>query len=284
MEYPAIYTLPNNPELEGMAHTYTDIVYSTATGTPLKLALLLPWKRPEDAPDRPCIVFVQGSAWKFPDIGYELAQLGAYAQEGYAVATLTHRSCLDGNPFPAFLQDVKTGIRFLRAHAEEYGIDRDRICIWGTSSGGNTALLVGVTGDDPEYKTGEYAEESDAVCCVIDCFGPSDLAGFMREENLTPDESNIFYQLTRGLDIPTVAKKMSPYRLVEDGKAYPPFLLIHGDADEVVPYSQSEKMYRRLCDAGVDARMIRIVGAPHEGNFWSWRLHDMIFDFLAEKL
>ncbi|MCB8600020.1 alpha/beta hydrolase, partial [Blautia sp. DFI.9.9] len=68
------------------------------------------------------------------------------------VATVQHRSALDGHAFPAFLQDVKTAIRYLRAHAAEYQIDPDRVGIWGTSSGANAALLTALTPNDPRYE------------------------------------------------------------------------------------------------------------------------------------
>ena len=166
-----ILHLPINPTLQGLARTRWDVIYSTATGTPLKAVLITPWN--EAIKNRPAIVFVQGSGWGFPDVNFEIPQLSELAQAGYVVMTVTHRNRYDGHPFPAFLQDVKCAIRFLRAHADQYGVDPQRIGIYGTSSGGNTALLVAMTGDDPRYKTEEYQEYSDSVCCMVECFGPT---------------------------------------------------------------------------------------------------------------
>ena len=158
MSYLKIKTLKNNPKLEGMALFIPDVVFSTATGVELKMQLMIPWNddttQPE-IPRRPLIVFLQGSGWTFPNVNYQIPQLCEYARMGYVVATITHRSIKDGYPAPAFLQDAKTAIRFLRKNADVYGIDPNRICFWGTSSGGNTALLVTMTGDDPRYKTKE---------------------------------------------------------------------------------------------------------------------------------
>lgn len=139
------------------------------------------------------------------------------------VATLTHRNCLEGNPFPAFLQDVKTGIRFLRKHAEEYQIDSDRIGIWGTSSGGNTALLVGLTGDDIRYETEENSGYSDFVKVVVDCFGPTDMI------QIPPYTNEIFkeiFQALLGEDTPENREKLlelNPLNQVEKGKSILPF-------------------------------------------------------------
>ena len=122
MNRPDIPVIPCNPALDGLAKVIPDVVFSQAQGQALKLQLLLPWRAQEVGNTRryPLIVFVQGSAWTFPDVYFELPQLGQYAQAGYVVATVTPRHGLEGHPFPAYLQDVKTAIRFLRKHAAEY--------------------------------------------------------------------------------------------------------------------------------------------------------------------
>ncbi len=285
-------SIPNNPELVGMAAWTRDVVFSVETGTELKLQLLSPWAAgdPAFADKRwPCVVFVQGSAWTFPDVGYELPQLGALARKGYVVASVTHRSSWDHHKAPAFLEDVKAAIRFLRKEADSYRIDPTRIGIWGTSSGGNTALLVGLTGDDPIYQTAEHTGYSDAVRTVVECFGPADLfALFSRGiPDTEPDGSPSIFRLLLGDTREEQEKRlrlMDPVSMVKTETTYPPFLLLHGDRDELVPYDQSEKMARVLCEHDVDTELIRVEGAPHEGNFWSQQLLDMIEDFLIRTL
>lgn len=296
MEYKEIKVMDNNPTLTGLARLTPDVVFSTAQGVELKLQLLSPWDSGIQADGAmgnryPLIVFVQGSGWTFPDPHFEMPQLAQLAQMGYVVASLTHRNSLEGHPFPAYLQDVKTAIRFLRANGDQYGVDLERVGIWGTSSGGNTSLLVALTGDDPRYKTEEYADYSDAVKLSVDCFGPTDVVALMQGNPVEAlddgDEfKNIFYALTNNMDMTQeeILHNMSPLRLVEDGKPYPPFLLIHGDADELVPYSQSEIMFRRLLDAGAEAEMICIKGAPHEGSFWSQALLQEIIAFINRNI
>ena len=289
--------IPNNPSLEGLATYVPDVVYSTARGLDIKLHLIVPQGTSiPDSPVRyPCIVFVQGSAWTFPDVNYEIPQLSAFAQKGYVVATVTHRDATKGHPAPAFLEDVKTAIRFLRANAEQYRIDPKRVGIWGTSSGGNTALLVGLTGDDPAYRTDEYPEQSDAVRTVVECFGPADVPGLFNGLKELAEAQGIADQLENnplmtglfGADPAEQQRRMSamnPAEKVVPGKDYPPFLLIHGTVDPVVPYSQSEDMARRLCAADVHTEMICVEGAEHEGTFWSQQLLDMIADYLQRTL
>lgn len=287
-----IKTIQYNPSLEGMAEIIPDVTYSTATGKELKLSLIVPWRDREnetEIPRYPLIVFVQGSAWTFPNIYYEIPQLSEYARKGYVVATVTHRNCLEGNPFPAYLQDVKTAIRFLRKNADEYGIDTNRVGIWGTSSGGNTALLVGLTHDEPKYETEEYVGFTDEVKCVVECFGPTDMNMQKGPEESVPDQGfmDIFNGLTGGAkpeDWQKILIDMSPVNHVKQGVKYPPFLLIHGDADPVVSYDQSVKMYQTLLEAEVHAEMICVEHAPHEGSFWSRQVHEMIMEFLGKNL
>lgn len=283
MKYPDVINAESNPQLYGLAEMLKPIVYSTASGVSLELFLMLPWNRKEELTRFPLIVFVQGSGWTFPNVGYELPQLASYAQRGYAVATVTHRNCMEGHPFPAFLQDVKTAIRYLRAHADDFHIDPDRVCIWGTSSGGNAALLVALTGNEPAYKTAEYAEFSDNVTLAVECFGPTDLTMFT-EEIARKNDYSIFPALAKGRDFASTMREMSPIFLARNGMPCPPVLLLHGDNDDIVPYGQGENMYRRLIECGLNARMVRVLGAPHEGIFWSNEVRNIISDYIAENL
>ena len=184
---PEIMHLPMNPNLVGQAEVKQHIVYSE---NGQELTLILPWAKNDDyskGPRRPLILFVQGSAWTTPNLDYEIPMLSHFAEEGLIVATVSHRSAQNGFVFPAFLQDVKCAIRFLRANADTYSIDPQRIAAFGTSSGGNTVCLLGLTGDDPELKTAEYAEQSDAVCAVAACFAPTDLPALFDHLKASPD-------------------------------------------------------------------------------------------------
>ena len=285
-------SISNNPTFEGLASIIPDVVYSHAGGKEIKLTLIVPQtpQNPETPARFPCIVFVQGSGWTFPDITYELPQMSEFARNGYIVAMVTHRSALDGFKAPAFLKDVKTAIRFLRANAENYQIDPDRIGIWGTSSGGNTALLVGLTGDDPIYRTDEHSGFSDKVKTVVECFGPADIPalfdGLKERADHNPGDRALLYGLLGADPVEQRARMrmMNPIEMVKDGKEYPPFLLIHGDKDPLVPYSQSELMAAKLAQADIPTRLIKVEGAEHEGTFWSGKLFGMIGDYLKQTL
>ncbi|ANW99741.1 hypothetical protein CSTERTH_12200 [Thermoclostridium stercorarium subsp. thermolacticum DSM 2910] len=284
-----VKTFKSNPSLSGMAKLVPDVVFSKVSGVELKMQIIVPWVNEQtyetNTKKWPLIVFLQGSAWTFPDVYYQLPQLATIARKGYVVATITHRNFMEGHPAPAFLQDAKTAIRFLRKNAEEYHIDPERVCFWGTSSGGNTALLVALTGDDPKYKTDEYREFSDSVSVAVDCFGPTNLVGLFEKvkDSLDPALINglVGGNVTKHMDL---LKEISPLLILENNRNYPPILLVHGDADAVVPYSESENMYNALIENGYDAELIRVENAPHEGSFWSCELIDEIMDFIKRKL
>lgn len=301
MRYPEIRCLPNNPNMDGQVKLVRDVIYSTAAGEKLPLTLLIPWNVDDETAKKekkPLIVFVQGSAWTTPDRDFELPQLSAFARKGYVVATVVHRDRRKGCPFPAFLQDVKCAIRYLRKNADLYGIDPEKVAVWGTSSGGNAALLVGLTGDDPKYKTEEYQEYSDCVNAVAECFGPTDLfamagsvdVGQLKAEAAKAEEPSevlaLMMQLSGG-DISRfeqVARDMSPIYQVEKGKKVPPFLLIHGDADPVVPFEQMTSLYYKMLEYGYSAEAWQIEGAVHEGNFWSDAVYRVVEEFLQKNL
>lgn len=291
-----IKTLPYNPLLTGLAESTGDIVFAHEDNKDVTLRILKPWKNDLNKDNRyPLIVFIQGSGWTFPNIGYHLPHIAQLAMKGYVVATVTHRSSNDGHPFPAFLQDTKSAIRYLRAHAEEHQIDPERVAAWGTSSGGNTALLLGLTGDDPRYVSSVHPEQSDAVKAVVDVFGPTDMMSLFTGRHGDYDKAQLdpgaeaYYNriLGHAWNTPAgleAANAMSPLQILHEGMKLPPMQLLYGDADPIVPFDQGVRMFDKLCAMGYDADFVRISGAEHEGNFWSQAVLDEIFAYIAEKV
>lgn len=281
-----IHEIDNNATMKGQVRLIENVTYSAVDSEAVKMDILAPWSQRYDyleSQPRPLIVFVQGSSWRRPTMGEEIPQLVQFVRAGYVVATVQHRNSLDGHAFPAFLQDVKTAIRFLRVHADQYAIDPERVAIWGTSSGANASLLVALTPDDPRYKTAEYADQSDAVNAVVSCFAPTDVIDTFKNADQVPGSDILQYSLF-GADRgkwDTIKRQMSPLYQIQDGKEYPPFLLLHGDADKVVPYHQMEDMYHALQEHGVTVEAYRVKGANHERDFWSQRVYDIVKEFLA---
>ena len=286
----AIHEIENNPGLTGQVRLIDNVTYAAVDGRPLKMAILEPWTQrfplKYHLAPRPLIVFVQGSSWRVGKMGEQIPQLVQFVKAGYVVATVQHRNTLDGYPFPAFLEDVKTAIRYLRRRAVKFAIDPDRVTIWGTSSGANAAMLVGLTGDDPRYAGHLYRTESDRVDAVVSCFAPMDVLDTFDYTAAVPGSELLKFCLL-GMDRkkwPEIAKEMSPLDQVKPGQDYPPFLLFHGDADKVVPYQQMVKMYDKLEADGYDVAAYRVKGANHEKDFWSERVYQTVLEFLDKKV
>ena len=289
-------TISCNDSLEGMAEIIPNLVYSRpegANGIGLKMQLILPWwdRLGQETPAFPAILFVQGSAWTFPNVWMEVPQLAQFARKGYAVATIEHRNSLEGHPFPACLQDVKTALRFLRKEGRQYGIDTERIGIWGTSSGGNLALLTAMTAGQEEFETKEYGGMSENLDYCVACFPPTDLHALLDDQCLRGEFEEIFYELAgkckdREYDI---LRQMSPYHLARqsnlDGKKMklPPVFLAHGTKDQLIPYEQSRNLYEELVKNKADVDFVSVDGADHEGNFWTKEILQEIENFIREK-
>jgi acetyl esterase/lipase len=237
----------------------------------------------------PLVVFVQGAAWMEQDMFMNLPQLCPLAKAGFVVASVKHRPAFQAK-FPAFLQDVKSAIRFLRAHAEEYFIDPDQVAIWGDSSGGHTAQMVGVTGDMEEFKTSDNHEVSDSVQVVVDFYGPSDVTRINdgpRDPAFTADKSKIPEDILFGgcvIDHPEIAQPGNPLTYIQEGKPLPPFLVVHGDEDPMVPFNQSVLTVQKLQETKHTVEFYKVVGAGHGLFLWTEEVTDLVIRFLKAWL
>lgn len=208
---------------------------------------------PEGDPRKiPLLVWIHGGAW----CGGEKRVLNDFERfiyRGCAVLSVDYRFSQEA-PFPAQLLDCKMAIRWARAHADEYGYNADRIVVGGNSAGGHLAALLGVTNGDRCYDQGEYLQHSSHVQAVVDAFGPADL---LAEE--MPDLAEALSMFVE--NDPRKIRDASPVQLVTGRE--PPFLIIHGSDDPLVPVEQSRRLYRRLKASGVDVDYHEIRGGGH---------------------
>lgn len=245
----------------------------------LKLDLIYP----EDKTKKyPCVVWVCGGGWLSIDKSAHLAYLSQLARSGFVVASVEYRTSNEA-VFPTQLQDVKSGIRYLKAHADRYSIDTKRIGVMGESAGGYLASMAGLV-NDKKYDVGDYLEQSSKVYAVCPWYPPTDLSKFPFKSELQAQAS--FESLMMGKNIFThkdEAFKISPVSYVT--KDAPPFLIIHGTGDSTVPFSQSEILHDKLTEFDCDATLIAINGAEHADiNFYQDIIWDKIIKFFKEKL
>ena len=239
------------------------------------------------SPKRPLVVFVQGSGWGPQNLYSSIPQLAELAHHGYVVASVEYRPSTEAIA-PAQIQDVKTAIRYLRANASKYDIDPQRVAIWGDSSGGHMAALVATTVGSAEFATADYADQSDAVQAVVDFYGVSDLTTMGRFPSwIEHDAEGSPGALMLGgspLTLHSKALAHSPVTYIKADRQLPPFLLVHGDVDVIVPFNQSVVLYEALRAAGKEVVFYKVENGNHGWQFWSPRLMQLVADFLDAKL
>ncbi len=244
---------------------------------------------PEQPPEKPLplMIWIHGGAWSGgsqanPPVLYLL-------NEGYAVASIQHRFSSQAK-WPEQSYDCKAAIRFLRANAEKYHLDPDHFGVGGDSSGGHLAAFVGTSGGVAEME-GDLGNPgvSSSVQAVVDWFGPTNFLlmdaqnggrGLQHNPANSP-ESNLVGGAIQ--EHPDAVKSANPVTFVD--KSDPPFLIMHGDNDQLVPLGQSIILAKALIDAGVEVTMQTIAGAGHEGpQFRSPESQRLVEDFLNRKL
>ena len=227
-------------------------------------ALLLDVLRPAESPEgkMPAVVFVHGGGFVKGTKDQGLMQNLRLAQAGYYTVSIEYRLAPQA-PFPAAVEDCKAAVRWVRANADRLGVDPEKIGIWGTSAGGHLASFVGTSGGLAEFEgTGGNPDVSSRVACVVDGFGPSNFVSITEQRGQPstgrgPSESGFF----GGRWSEELGRRASPITHVSADD--PPFLIIHGSEDPVVPYQQSEEFFLELKEKEVDALLLRVTGAKH---------------------
>ena len=184
------------------------------------------------------------------------------ASHGFVTASVTYRLSRFA-PFPAQIHDAKAAIRWLRAHAATYSVDPERIGVWGDSSGGHLAALLGTSYGVPELEgaTGSPDQASHVQAVVARC-APSDFTRFHPGDEDEP--GSLFWQLFGGpaSEHEDLARLASPTTHV-GRMTLPPFLVVHGSEDEIVPYEQAEFLVDRLHAHRADVTLRTILGGHH---------------------
>ena len=229
----------------------TDVVYGHKDG----LALTFDVHRPAQPNGAGVIVIVSGGWQSSVEMGRLIAQgyCPSLNAKGFTVFAVRHGSS-PRYPMSAIVADMRRAVRFIRQHAGEYGVDPNRIGVYGGSAGGQLALLLGTTSDPGDPSASDAVlRESSRVAAVVAYFPPTDLSrwGTQRIRQAFPA-----MRLTDA-----EAAEYSPIRFVSPGAA--PSLIAHGDADTTVPMVEGETMHAALKKAGVPASFIRIEGAGH---------------------
>lgn len=268
------------PSLPLGVRALLDVPYVTHGHERQKLDLYLPEK--PDNSKRPVVVRIHGGAWRHGDKSGQQSAAN-YVKQGYIGVAINYRFSQHA-PFPAQIEDCKAAIRWLKAHSDEYGIDPERIAVMGGSAGGHLAALLGTTGDNKIFDVGENLEFSSAVCAVVDMYGPTDLAQALQTPGYDPRWSAISQLLGGPIDEKAkLAAQANPITYASEND--PPFLILHGDADPLVPLNQSAALHNALTKTGVSSDYHVVKGGVHGGEaFKEQQYKQLVKKFLEEQL
>jgi acetyl esterase/lipase len=217
----------------------------------------------------PLAVYIHGGAWTSGDkgagvsAGIKSPEANLFYQLGFAVAAINYRLC-PKYIFPAQVEDCKLAIRFFRSNADNLGIDPDRIGIWGGSAGGHLVSMLGCADKTAGLEGPELANVSSRVQAVVDYFGPTDIKNLMdnNKNKNNPGITTIANFLgCNPYECPEKAIQASPVTYVS--KDDPPILMVHGDRDVVVPYSQSTVFAKKLHENGNACALIKVKNGGH---------------------
>jgi len=233
----------------------------------------------------PLVIFIHGGGWlsndKYADMGYMKETVAEIISQGYALASIDYRFSTQAI-FPAQILDCNRAISFLYDHADKYGFDRERLALMGFSAGGHLASLVGLSENNDVsafYMPG--TSKSFRFQAVVDFYGPAELILFPGADDEKSPEGLLIGAAP--LDRPDLAKAASPVTYVDQDD--PPFLIIHGEKDDLVSPRHSQLLSSWLSVAGVPNELIIVKDAPHFGAmFDADPIRKKVMDFLGEHL
>jgi acetyl esterase/lipase len=240
-----------------------NVVYTIGAKRELKMNILMPKQKQKQT--LPVIMFIHGGGWTEGSKERGVVPLMPFVQKGYVGVSVEYRLSKEA-VFPAQIQDIKCAIRFLRANAKKFNIDENNIGVWGQSAGGYLAALVGTSAGIKDFEGdngwSNYNSEVNAVC---DWNGPTDFLADTVAMKLKKLEESAINRLLGGalVDLQEKAKKSNPLEYIS--ASTPPFLILHGENDNVVNISQSELLFNRLNIFDVPVEFIRLNNEGHVG-------------------
>ena len=264
---------------EKFGATELDVTYCTSNDVPQKMDVYYPaaggpW---------PALLYVHGGGWSEGDktegVGWR-----RMTEHGFLVVSVNYRLASYENKFPAMIEDVKCAVRYLRANAAKYNLDTGHIGAIGASAGGHLVALLGLADKSAGWDTGEYADQSSRVQAVVTLAGPSDFTRGVYDSITMA----IYYAFDEMPGSPSEKlAAASPVTYITPGD--PPFLIIHGDKDGIVPVEQAQVLDEQLRKAGVPSQLVIVKNGTHniDGENMSptaEEIANLITSFLEEHL
>ena len=275
-------------DLGGGVLRFDDLVYDRVAWDGTPHALLLDLYLPAGGP-HPVVVFIHGGGWI--EGGKDPCPGELFADHGYAMACIDYRladpdaGCPAGLGFPAQIEDVRSAVRWLRQHADEFALDPTRFAAAGDSAGGHLTALLAVSAGEASLQGTGNPGPSDAVQAAVDWYGPVDpRLGPEPAFAEDPCQTGVDFLAQRygetfpgfGLtlawasllggsltDPAVLARAALASPLSHIDASDPPLLIVHGEADDIVPIDQSQALADALAAAGVDVTFVRLPAIGH---------------------
>jgi acetyl esterase/lipase len=268
--------------MEKLGGSEKDVTYCTMDGLDQKLDVYYP----KAGGPWPVFLYVHGGSWR--ELDKAEGEGWRYLNDsGFLVASLNYRLATSDIKFPAMIEDIKCAVRYLRAHAGEYHLNPEKFGVLGASAGGHLAALLGTTDIKAGFETGQYLEQSSRVQAVVTMSGLSDFT--------VPVEGGVSMAIYYAFGAlagtnPSLLAPASPVTYITPDD--PPFLILHGDEDGVVPIEQATILDDKLKTAGVPSTLVIVKGGDHGLNPLpgktaepSWdEISRMILEFLEKNL
>jgi len=258
--------------------TYTrqkDVVYGRKHGMALTMDVIAPKEKPNGA----AVVWMISGGWFSAHEAINPAAVREFLDRGYTVFAVVHGS-QPKFTIPEAVADVNRAVRYIRHHAADYGIDPNRLGVTGGSAGGHLSLMLGTAGDQGDSSAKDPIDrESSRVGAVACFFPPTDFFNYGKEGenalgrgvlkgfkapfdfNEFDPELKVFRPIADEAKIDEIGHQISPASHVSSDD--PPTLIIHGDADVLVPIQQAETIIEKLKAAGVECELVVRKGAGH---------------------
>jgi len=252
-----------------------DVIYGRKFGTALTLDVFRPRKEANGLG----VIYVVSGGWFSAHEGISPAYVAPFVDRGYTVFAVVHGS-QPRFTIPEAVRDVNRAVRFIRHHAKDYAIDPDRLGIFGGSAGGHLSLMVGTAGDLGDPKAKDPVDRVSGRVQAVACFHPpTDFLNYGKDgedaigrgvlrdyaapfdfQQFDP-ETRKFKPIADEAKVAEIGRSISPINHVSPDDA--PTVIVHGDADRLVPIQQAEILVEKLKAAGVEAKLVVKPGAVH---------------------
>ena len=256
------------------------VIYSQIQSRRSNRAMRMTLLVPRTAEKKPAIIYFPGGGFTTTDYEKFIEMRFALAKAGFVVAAAEYR--VVPNKFPAILEDGKSAVRFLKAHADTYGIDASKIGVLGDSAGGYLSQMVAVTGNEKQFDKGDNLHVDSTVQAAATLYGISDLrnigAGFdeaIQKVHQSPAVTEAllvngvaFNEYPGASILSDSDKALAASSLGHIKKNLPPFLIMHGTEDKLVSPVQSEQLYEALKQSGNRVTYVKVEGAAHGDTVW----------------